>query len=146
MPKSRLPAGLDASIVGCLLRRCSSLILAEGCNTNIWCGVIGKPPTWYFGCWADDCWAVAALVALRMTTAAVKAAAITFKIRFFMDHPRVGVGFSIFNMQRTGPTVSRVTDGVDSHQRQLGPISAAGYCVAWMYSNEDQRTPRHRSR
>jgi len=31
-----------------------------------------------------------------------------------MDRPRVGVGFSIFNMQRTGPTASRITDGVDS--------------------------------
>jgi hypothetical protein len=57
-----------------------------------------------------------------MTTAAVKAAAITFKIFFFIDHPFVGVEFSIFNMQSTGPTVSRITDGVDSHQSQFGPV------------------------
>jgi hypothetical protein len=31
-----------------------------------------------------------------MTAAAVKAAAITFKTFFFMDHPFVGVEFSIF--------------------------------------------------
>jgi len=65
-----------------------------------------------------------------MTTAAVKAAAITFKIFFFMDHPFVGVESSIFNMQRTDPTVSRITDGVDSHQSQFGPISHACCGVA----------------
>jgi hypothetical protein len=45
-----------------------------------------------------------------MTTAAVKAAAITIKIFFFIDHPFVGVEFSIFNMQRTAPRVSRITE------------------------------------
>jgi hypothetical protein len=77
-PGSRTTARLDASIVRCLLRRCFSLILAEGCNANIWSGVIGKPQTSYCGV----CWAVAALVPFRMTTAAVKAAAITIKIAF----------------------------------------------------------------
>src|SRR5262245_38874485 len=53
IPKSLRPAGLDASIVGCLLRRCCSWILAEGCNTIIWCELIGRLPTSYLGlCWA----------------------------------------------------------------------------------------------
>jgi hypothetical protein len=51
-----------------------------------------------------------------MTTAAVKAAAVTIKICFFMDRPRVGVAFSTFNLERTDPTVIHITDGVDSHQ------------------------------
>src|SRR5262245_3796632 len=84
-PGSRTTARLEASIVRCLLRRCCSLILAEGCNANIWSGVIGKPPTSYFGV----CWAVAALVPFRMRTAAVKAAAATIKICFCMDRCRV---------------------------------------------------------
>jgi hypothetical protein len=46
-----------------------------------------------------------------MTTAAVKAAAITFKIFFFMDHPVVGLRSESFNMAKT-----RFTDGVDSRQ------------------------------
>jgi hypothetical protein len=54
-----------------------------------------------------------------------RVAGITFKIFFFMDHPFLGVEFSIFNMQRTDPTVSRITDGVGSHQSQFGPIAAA---------------------
>jgi hypothetical protein len=51
-------------------------------------------------------------------------------IQDFLFHgpPHVGVEFSIFNMQRTGPTVSRITDGVDSHQSQFGAIS--GHVVA----------------
>ena len=60
-----------------------------------------------------------------MTTAAVKADAVTIKICFFMDRPRVGVGFSTYKLETTDPTVTHVTDGVDSHQRQLGPISTA---------------------
>jgi hypothetical protein len=36
------------------------------------------------------------------------------KICFFMDRPRVGVAFSTFNMERTGPRVTHITDGVDS--------------------------------
>ena len=71
---------LDASIVRCLLRRCCSLILAEGCNTDIWSGLIGKPKISYCGCWA-----VAVLVPLSMTTAAVKADAVTTKICFFIS-------------------------------------------------------------
>jgi hypothetical protein len=50
-----------------------------------------------------------------MTTAAVKADAVTIKICFFMDHPRVGVEFSSFNMERTDQRVTHITDGVDSH-------------------------------
>ena len=83
--------------------RCCSLILAEGCSTDIWCGLIGKPPTSYCGV-CGVCWAVAALVPLSMTTAAVKATAVTIKICFFDDRPRFGSEFSIFNMERAGPT------------------------------------------
>ena len=36
----------------------------------------------------------------KMTTAAVKAAAATIKICFFMDRPRDGSELSMFNMER----------------------------------------------
>jgi hypothetical protein len=32
-----------------------------------------------------------------------------------MDRPRVGVAFSIFNLERTDQRVTHITDGVDSH-------------------------------
>jgi hypothetical protein len=52
-----------------------------------------------------------------MTTAAVKAAAVTIKICFFIDRPRVGVEFSIFNIETTDPRVTRITDGVATRIR-----------------------------
>jgi hypothetical protein len=42
----------------------------------------------------------------RVGTAAVKAAPATIEIFFFMDRPRVGSEQSIFNMQRSDPTVT----------------------------------------
>jgi len=45
-----------------------------------------------------------------MTTAAVKAAAITFKIFFFMDHPVLGLRSECFNMAKTDQTVTRITE------------------------------------
>jgi hypothetical protein len=56
-----------------------------------------------------------------MTTAAVKAAAITFKIFFFTNHPVLGLRSEPFNMAKTDPRVTRFTDGVDSRQSQVGP-------------------------
>src|SRR5215831_3479928 len=74
-------------LVGRQMRRCRSLICAEGCNSKHLKPGIGKPPTSYRGV----CRALAALVPFNMTTAAVKAAVGRIKVCFFMT-PVFGVG------------------------------------------------------
>jgi hypothetical protein len=56
-----------------------------------------------------------------MTTAAVKAAAITFKIFFFMDHPVLGLRSESFNMTKTDRTVTHLTERrIARDRRKLG--------------------------